>query len=112
MTEQEAFTIVKDHLLTQNKQAIEGEACLYRGPNGTKCAIGALITDEEYNELVQHDLHLHSVIALFKNFELESLKGLSEVFLVRLQRIHDVFKPHEWEDQLRLTANQYKLNWE
>ena len=53
MTAQEIFNIVWDHLITKAapKSVVhlpfEDKKCLYRGPNGTKCAIGALVTDEE-----------------------------------------------------------------
>lgn len=53
---QETFDTVARHLFKQGKQAIrqppkqetEKGICLYRGPNGTKCAAGCLIPDSEY----------------------------------------------------------------
>ena len=40
-----------EHLRQQGKPSVgPNGACLYRGPDGTKCAIGALIPDECYNE--------------------------------------------------------------
>ena len=57
MDRQEIFDIVWDHLVTKKspksvsrgKSNIKGNDtfCMYRGPNGTKCAVGALVTDEE-----------------------------------------------------------------
>lgn len=49
-TKQEVFDIVVKHLFTQKQQSVEceGGRCLYRGPNGLKCAVGVLIKDEDY----------------------------------------------------------------
>jgi len=50
LTRQEAYDIVRRHLLTQMKVSCsETGACKYRGPDGLKCAIGALIPDSLYN---------------------------------------------------------------
>lgn len=51
MNIQEIFDTVSVHLLTQNEKSQESSfysSCLYRGPNGTKCAVGCLIKDEFY----------------------------------------------------------------
>lgn len=50
MTEQEIFDKVIKHLYTQKVQAIRDGDCAYRGENGTMCAVGCLLTDEEYDE--------------------------------------------------------------
>ena len=47
-TDQELFDAVVTHLLGMDGRCATGEgACLYRGPDGTACAVGALMTDEE-----------------------------------------------------------------
>lgn len=53
MNAQEMFETVARHLFAQGKRAgVENEegdfSCLYRAPDGTKCAIGCLLTDEQY----------------------------------------------------------------
>ncbi len=47
MNRQEVFTKVKDHLLKQNKAAVNAGygACAYLAPDGLKCAVGCLIPD-------------------------------------------------------------------
>lgn len=54
MTNQEMFNFVWDKLAEQGCASSTtddfGIACLYRGPNGLKCAAGHLIPDEAYNE--------------------------------------------------------------
>lgn len=53
-TAQEIFDQVLTHLRVQGCQSIKSAAptipamCLYRGPNGTRCAIGVLIPDDLY----------------------------------------------------------------
>ena len=52
-TPQEVFNQVAKHMLAQGKRSAKPDdqnACLYRGPNGLKCAAGALIGDDEYVE--------------------------------------------------------------
>jgi hypothetical protein len=113
MTKQEVFNKVVTHLREQGEmsgyEAPPGVVCLYRN-NGKKCAIGALISDEEYSEA----------------FERQSVYGLSirsdcpatvkqlvaehgEWFLSRLQRIHDEYGPSKWDEQFEIFASEYGL---
>jgi len=50
MDRQFVYDVVRDHLLTQNKQSRPrvGGSCRYRGDRGTMCAIGCLIPDANY----------------------------------------------------------------
>ena len=56
-TRSEIFNYVVEHLRRQGKQSVlsaqrldrDGPTCAYRGAEGTMCAVGALITDDEYN---------------------------------------------------------------
>lgn len=42
---------LRDHLIKQEQQSSYASGiCLYRGPNGLMCAVGALIHDEFYNQ--------------------------------------------------------------
>ena len=42
-----------DHLATQRKPSDLYGTCLYRSPNGCKCAVGILIPDELYNHFIE-----------------------------------------------------------
>lgn len=54
MTEQEIFDKVAEHLQKQGHRALnEDGVCVYRGKNGTKCAVGALIPDELYDSKIE-----------------------------------------------------------
>jgi hypothetical protein len=53
VTPQEVFDLVARHLLVQGQKSIirvsnSRSKCAYRGDDGLKCAIGALISDEVY----------------------------------------------------------------
>jgi len=50
MNNQEFFNTVVTKLIEQGRPSINtyGSGCAYRGAEGTKCAIGILIPDEEY----------------------------------------------------------------
>lgn len=51
MTAQQIFDKVTHHLYTQRRRAITDDGlCLYRAPNGDKCAIGCLISDDQYED--------------------------------------------------------------
>lgn len=61
-TNQVIFDKVAKHLLTQKVQCANSAGnCMYRGPNGLKCAVGALIPDEEYSPLMDDDKYLYSL---------------------------------------------------
>lgn len=48
-THQETFDKVATHLITQRAASRDYSGCRYRGPDGLKCAVGCLITDEYYH---------------------------------------------------------------
>jgi hypothetical protein len=48
MTEQEIFDTVVRHLKKQGRRAVDRGQCVYRHPEGLKCAVGCLISDAEY----------------------------------------------------------------
>lgn len=118
MTQQELFDKIATHLLAQNKKSEADEAidledalfsCLYRGPNGTKCAVGCIIPDDEYQESWEGmsvswiiDSRLSPTLMQYK----EHLSMLSY-----LQSIHDNYKPDVWRKVLKEAATFWKLDW-
>jgi hypothetical protein len=116
MTRQETFDLAAKHLLTQNVRS-EGDiivngrkaptpGCRYRGPNGTKCAIGALIPDKYYEpnlEGLACDVYPVS----------NTLRALGhDVELCRkLQLVHDARAPWTWGYNLRILAEEYDLEY-
>lgn len=124
MDNQEAFDIVKRHLLTQKKISVNHEGvCQYRGPDGLKCAIGALIPDEIYNPTMENHTIKELLSRAWRNKHLDSSRALLEVLgkvdenlLKVLQFHHDIAPLHEavqyWMVQLKEVARVYNLKWE
>lgn len=87
MTEQEIFDKVVVHLANQKVKSTdgatdEGGICLYRGPEGRMCAVGCLLSDEEYSP----DMEGRPV---FMMPQLPSRLQGHLRFLERLQKAHD-----------------------
>ena len=106
----EIFDRVKTHLLAQGEKALRGgepygsgkhgSGCAYHAQSGLKCAIGCLITDEAYSEVLEGD----TVDDFGVRAALES-SGISDdpvtlEMLCRLQSIHDDEAPNRWEHEL------------
>ena len=50
MTKQEVYDTVCAHLAQQKTRShLDGQGCAYRGREGRKCAVGCLISDDEYS---------------------------------------------------------------
>lgn len=109
-TLQEIFDIVAKHLLTQGKKSVSRGFCSYRGNDGTKCAAGALIPDNQYDckfEQLSWD-------------ELVRKEWVEDKFTYQiqmLQRIHDDADNdptkclESWKDDLRSFAKSHHLTF-
>jgi len=105
-TTQEVFDQAAEHLLTQNKQSEgvhnNGLTCMYRSPDGLKCAAGCLIGDDEY--LSQWERRswgfVSRVSSVTKHIDLIS----------SLQSIHDDCEPSQWLVRLKELASSKELN--
>lgn len=126
---QQIFDRVATHLLRQGVQSRApsreaGYVCMYRGDNGTSCAVGCLIKDEGYNPqmegVVVVDLtYLHPVYPRDKVDLLANALRASGVntedsssltLLKNLQGIHDRTLPNEWVHELRRLAKELQLS--
>ena len=115
-TRQTAFDAVKKHLLTQMEKSKSSDSCLYRGPGGLKCAIGALIPDDVYKpEMdVVDDMRVgQSIRELIVKFpEVAALfPKISPGFLVALQGIHDLSDTDHWKFELKNFAIEQRLDY-
>lgn len=89
---QKTFDTVMEHLRAQGRPAIYENRCRYRGPDGTSCAIGALIPDEAYDERMEGGpASALNIIKAVPGAEVEDGN-----FLQGLQEIHD--RSAAWED--------------
>lgn len=99
MKPQAIFEKVCRHLFAQGKQAktVENGICMYRGPDNTKCAVGALISDKVYRKgMEENDLQ-----SLLGKFTLPAFIVDNENMLQDLQYIHDNNESWTTETTLR-----------
>lgn len=100
MTQQEVANMVYTGLKNQGwRQAMnENSHCVYRAPNGFKCAAGHVFTDEEVKN-VSVIASAHTVI---RDKRLEAKYSVDvEDFLLELQSIHDCSsRPHEMQSRI------------
>lgn len=114
MQAQEVFDTAVSGIIKQGRQSYSDtdnqwiESCLYRGPNGTKCAAGFLIPDEVYTPFLEGhnwgeishkfpnlDKHKH----LIESLQIIHDEQTSEDFLTRFKR------------QAKNLAKDKKLEW-
>lgn len=96
----EIFTKVKEHLLRQGAPAKDRGVCMYRSPDGLKCAVGCLITDEAYDPAIEGKNVDHLAV---RDVLIKSRIDLCHITLLKeLQLIHDYDDPERWESLLEV----------
>lgn len=112
---QQIFNNAWEHFVVQRQSPsidteIAWRRCLYRGPNGTKCAIGVSIPDSLYNPNLEGKSGLQALaeIGITVNGSLEALR--------RLQNRHDYCAQDRscdfhktFEAAMRNIAQDYRL---
>jgi hypothetical protein len=91
----EVFQTVVNHIWQQKVKSAKKltksscvATCMYRGPNGTKCAIGCLITDEEYDPKME----TYGVSSVLRDYPIAAIKineDTPDHFFIGLQGLHD-----------------------
>lgn len=76
--------------------------CCYRAGK-LKCAVGALIPDEQYHP------GMEGMPARLVQINWPVLKGLSPGLLDSMQIVHDTVDPEKWENQFAFMAQAYEL---
>ena len=131
MNDQEIFDAVVRHLLTQERKSMkqDGVTCAYRGEGGLSCAVGALITDAEYQPVMDDAMALGRIIAKPWGTSVDALDMAGVLpgrlkphvrLLAYLQDVHDAadldkddrFKTEALEESLFEAACEYDLNSE
>jgi len=109
-TMQEIFDISSVHLLRQKKMSTlinptsHNPFCAYRGENGLTCALGCLISDEDYRpEMEGRGV---SVPIVYEALHTDC----DESFLMDLQGCHDDYEPEEWWAKLHEIATRWELS--
>ena len=110
MRPQTVFNKVQAHLLTQGKRCQnESDECLYHGPNGMKCAVGALIPKKMYDPRMENN-NVNGLFELAPEFAV--LVGEDNLDLLEsLQGVHDTVHPSRWRSELRAVAQRYKVKY-
>lgn len=104
MTNQEAFKTMVRHAREQGRKSLNRQGqCRYRGKNGTKCFVGALIPDADYTVMLEGK----PAIALSR--VLPCLRGLSPSMLHQMQAIHDLDEMEAWESAFSSVADIFNL---
>ncbi len=111
MTNQEIFDKVVAHLRKQNARSVMMLKCLYRGPNGLKCAVGCLISDDAYSR----DLETR-VVGASKVQSALLASGVpndeTTIDMLRsLQQTHDYQDISNWEHYFMSIAERYNLKY-
>ena len=107
MTNQEAFDKMMEHLRSLKERSLDarGNACAY---NGTMCAVGALMTDEEQEKFGDYD---GGVSCLLEEMEEVGHKSVLHVLdfdlLWKMQTLHDY--KYNWSDKGFDAENKAKM---
>jgi len=123
-TAQELYDTIATHLLMQNARSEDPDtavvssdpyesdippACLYRGPNGLRCAVGCVIPDEEYNRGLE-GCGIADLLRLKRfSFELRHEFKRHLTLLNDLQNMHDVADIERWPERLQHIALRHNL---
>lgn len=113
MTAQEIFDTVAKHLLTQNQKCVKDMVCQYRH-NGLKCAVGCLISDEDYRPEIE-GFNIETILQL-EDKESNAYQILCKIGLIHtnllksLQFIHDYMEVKSWKSELSKLASKLSLS--
>lgn len=89
MTNQEAFSAVWRHFITNNGMpSLDCGGCRYRGEGGAKCAFGVLLPDEWYNANFEGHGATH-VLDILKYDGCTVFDATNRTLLLDLQHAHD-----------------------
>lgn len=115
LSAQDVFDIVATAMLRQNARATaDGVKCMYRAPDGKRCAIGWLMPDEVYTR----SLEFFGVRDIAARLSTEAGDAgcfarflyIHMPLLRDLQGLHDANLPAEWPQTLREIARVFRLH--
>lgn len=114
MNAQEIFDTVARFLIKQGKQSMSTMSgrCFYRSPDGLKCAVGCLLSDEDYTPTMEN----RTVSQLIDGFKLPKFFHENVKLLGRLQTDHDSHGEHIKDfvpyikNKMKWVAEDYKLS--
>lgn len=95
---------IKTALLSQGERSTVLDRCAYRGDDGTKCAVGLFISDEEYDLEMDEGsqgiqgFNANALEYFFPNLEL--WKKMPLEIWGKVQRVHDLANDKEFMEQV------------
>ncbi len=119
MTKQEAFDKMVAHLAHQKHRCVIDSVCAYRGPDGTKCIVGAMISDETaalidgIRATESTSISNDPVWEMAKaELALEDLREpRDKIFYIEMQEVHDLsYTLEDIQARLRRIAVHYELD--
>jgi len=114
-TNQSVFDYVCQHLAKQGRRSARDDedrdtpyGCLYRGPEGTMCAVGCLIPDAEYDKSIEG----MSILNMKESqVPIELIPFKRNELLYKLQDAHDrALSPVRLREMLNKIAAYYGLH--
>jgi len=99
----EQLPIIRDALVEQGEQSQFYNDCMYRGPDGLKCAVGFLITDKYYDSSFEQEATDAPQVVMALEDSLDIRLDESDIELLNsMQDIHDSWVNEEvsgtWTD--------------
>jgi len=112
MTHQELFDTCMEQLIKQGGPSrSESNVCKYLSKNGTKCAVGILLKEDEYSPKME----FISVQGLVANRLLPKRLIPYKELLLELQNVHDRinWSPSDMEEfaDFQVVAHKFDLQW-
>jgi hypothetical protein len=115
---QAAFNDCVRHLRKQKKKSFgpwpknifdRSKGCLYRAPDGSKCAVGGIMPDEIYNPDMETEGLYSNQLEPFMEYAGEKYGIDQPWFFQDLQHIHDDKEVSDWENQFEIFAREHNL---
>lgn len=104
LTKQEYYDLLVRSASDGTFPSLDGDgSCLYRGPEGARCAVGLLIPDDRYTEELEGKVPGHN--AVYQALEGSVPAGLTERDLTAVQLCHDDVAAGSFD------ANDRRLPW-
>lgn len=118
LSKQEIFDTAARFLVKQGCRAMHEESCTYRDAEGRRCAVGALLTDEEIAAIQSNGAMGSNAATLFSSDLLPARLATSPMrdlqFVSDLQSAHDMSPDDgfmdEWPDTMRALATEHNLS--
>ena len=110
LSPQEIFNKISNHLMKQKvaSKKDDGSRCLYHGPNGLKCSVGALIPAAVYHPSIEGEhwsdfpKDIRDAMRINKERDMNLLDDMIS--------IHDNFPPKDWKKELKECAKSNELS--